>query len=165
MQKSLHSLCLFFIALTLAGCAAMQTSPGDPGTPIALARIGNLTYAPSDLFPSETTTVVRDQATWQNLWAQINRNLSPTPALPEVDFTKNLVVVAAMGTRPRGGYRIEMPSASQNSTGVVIEVMATSPGATCAVPTVITSPVDVAIIPLTSAPIAFNITRKTQNCS
>ncbi|HEY5163212.1 MAG TPA: protease complex subunit PrcB family protein, partial [Terriglobales bacterium] len=96
------------------------------------------------VFASETMLVVRDQQSWQSLWSQMTANQFPAPQLPAVDFTKDMVLVTAAGTRPSGGYSISITDAVESSGSVTVNVTITSPGSNCGVPTVVTSPVDVA---------------------
>ena len=116
------------------------------------------------VFVSETMLVVRDQQSWQSLWSQMTANQFPAPQLPAVDFTKDMVLVAAAGTRPSGGYSISITDAVESSGSVTVNVTITSPGSNCAVPTVVTSPVDVATIARRDGTVGFVVTRKTHNC-
>jgi len=53
--------------------------------------------AETSVFGTETMRVLLDPSTWQTLWAKMTSNNSPGPALPSVDFSKDRVVLAAVG--------------------------------------------------------------------
>lgn len=114
------------------------------------------------VFASETMLVVRDQPSWQMLWSQMTANQFPAPQLPAVDFTKDMVLVAAAGTRPTTGYSVSITDATESSGGVTVNVTITNPG--CVVSDLVTSPVDVATIARRDGTVGFVVTRKTHNC-
>jgi hypothetical protein len=52
--------------------------------------------------------VIRDSVTWGVLWDELHIDSDPKPPLPEVDFTHQMVVVAAMGEEPTSQFNIEI---------------------------------------------------------
>lgn len=116
------------------------------------------------VFASETMLVVRDQQSWQSLWSQMTANQFPAPQLPAVDFTKDMVLVAAAGTRPSGGYSISITDVAESSGSVMVNVTITSPGSNCVVTAVVTSPVYIATVARQDGTVGFVVTRKTHNC-
>jgi len=154
-------------ALTFICCGALAVSCG--GSPTAAAQ--TLTVTPlasfssaSHVFESETLDVLRDQTTWQTLWAQMNANDSPPRPLPPVDFSKDMVVVAAVGAQATGGSRVSVDSASESLGVVTVEVTVITPGPHCGLPTVITSPVAAATLPMRTGPVTFHVNRRTVDC-
>lgn len=153
------------------GCtAASSTAPPDPGSgegapdsdfPEASQRVvvEALPEAQSMRLHSGMTTrervVVRDPATWQSVWSQLVGTVQPAPAAPKVDFTSSVVIVAAMGVRPTGGFAIDIGGASLQDNDAWISVTETSPGRLCVVNDVITSPVTVAVMPWFSGKATF----------
>ena len=109
--------------------------------------------------------VIRDQAAWQQVWNDVYRFTFPAPALPEVDFTREMVVVAALGQKPTGGYSIFIDGATETANGVTINVRSVSPGANCAVTLALTNPVDIARVTRREAAVNFSETAATQNCN
>jgi hypothetical protein len=99
--------------------------------------------------------VVRDSADWRALWARINRRFEPQPALPAIDFRREMVVVAGLGRRPSGGYDIVIENAEQDSTGIEIALRRASPAPGCPVSAVVTQPLDLARIPASEQPVRF----------
>jgi hypothetical protein len=50
------------------------------------------------------TVVVRDAAAWAELWARHKRNILPPLPVPQVDFSRYMVIGVFIGTRPNGCY-------------------------------------------------------------
>jgi uncharacterized lipoprotein YajG len=145
---------ILVVLLTACGAAPSQ---------LTVVHLTSLN-APYQVFASETMLVVRDQQSWQSLWSQMTANQSPAPQLPAVDFTKDMVLVAAAGTRGSSGYSISITDATESSGGVTVNVTITSPGSNCAVALHVESPVDVATIARRDGTVGFVVTRKTYNC-
>lgn len=99
--------------------------------------------------------VVTDANTWGQVWGAIWQNHSPQPAVPQIDFASERLVLAALGTRNSGGYSIVVDSAYQHADHVEVVVHTTSPGTTCVTTAAITQPVDVARIPASSLPVRY----------
>jgi hypothetical protein len=79
----------------------------------------------------------------------------PAPALPSIDFGREMIIVAALGSRPNAGYDVVIEGAEQDSAGIQISVRVASPAAGCPVATAMTQPVDLARVPITDQPIRF----------
>ncbi len=139
----------------LLACDALQT-------PLPITHLAS-TYAAYGVFPHATTLVVRDQQAWQTLWSQMTANQYPAPPLPVVDFTKDMVLVAAAGEST--GLSVSITGASESSGGVTVNVPITRPGSNCVVPQVVLSPVDIATVAQRNGTVGFTITHKTRNCS
>jgi hypothetical protein len=139
------------------GCGSSPAAPGQPGEPLSIVRLG--TDAASFTYYSglkETQRViVRDRATWQAVWSSIWKMQSPEPPLPDIDFTREMVVVAALGERPTGGYGIFVDAASEGPSGVTVRVRSISPSGACMTTQALTQPVDIARMPRRSGPVAF----------
>jgi hypothetical protein len=91
--------------------------------------------------------VVRDAATWANAWQQIAATMPPPPAAPAVDFSSDLLIVAAMGTMPTGGYSIDVDDVGVGGGNASISITEQSPGPTCVVTQSLTAPVVVVVVP------------------
>ncbi|MFI5177743.1 MAG: protease complex subunit PrcB family protein [Vicinamibacterales bacterium] len=149
----------WIVAMMLALIGSQTPSP----RPLAVTPVTTLNAA-DDVFSAATQQVIRDQAAWQSLWSRLTSNASPAPALPAVDFTKDMLVVAAMGTKGHGGYKIAVTAATEQAGGVTIEVTETSPGARCMNAMMITSPVSVVRLPRRDGSVLFTVVRKTVDC-
>jgi hypothetical protein len=87
--------------------------------------------------------VVTDRNSLDAAWIEVNHNMMPIPATPDVDFNQDIVVVAALGPRTSGGERITIDSARAAGQDVDVYVSSRSPAAGCVTTTVMTSPADI----------------------
>jgi protease stability complex PrcB-like protein len=108
--------------------------------------------------------IVRDTTSWRQIWQRIHQPFIPQPALPAIDFGRDMVVVAAMGTRPSGGYDVIIERAGEDSAGVEVFVRQSSPAAGCPLSAALTQPVDVAKIPARPSPVHFRERRIVVPC-
>jgi hypothetical protein len=111
-----------------------------------------------------TRLVVHDTSSWRALWQRINAPFFPQPALPSVDFDREMIVVAALGAKPTGGYDIMIEGAAEDSATVEISVLQSSPGTGCALTAARTQPVDLARIPARRKPVRFRERRVVVPC-
>lgn len=155
------------VAFGLLGCAREPLSPSTPGADVPLTRF---TTEPSSFLHfsglnTPARLVVGDQSTWRAVWTEIYGRGSEVPPLPDIDFSKEEILVAALGTRGSSGYSIVFQTASANdSGGVDVIVQSGSPGSGCAALTVLTQPVDIARIPKVSGAIHFVERTNVSNC-
>jgi hypothetical protein len=148
---------IFALAAALACRGPFMSGQPGPREAIPVTRLRETAAAFTDYsgFADPLYTVVRDSLAWQQAWHTLNKPFIPPPPLPAIDFQRQVVVVAALGARPSGGYDILIENATEDSTGVEIGVRVTRPGTGCITPAVVTQPVDVATIPVTRRTIHF----------
>ncbi len=87
--------------------------------------------------------VVRDQASWSRLWSEIHRGQDPAPPAPAVDFSKEMLIVAALGTRPTGGFGVKVRSVSTQGDRLEVVVLEPCPPQGAMVTAALTQPVEV----------------------
>jgi len=66
--------------------------------------------------------LVRTQREWEDLWNRLGANRIPRPSPTPVDFSEEVVVFAAMGTRPTGGHAIRIDSVRYSKDTLWVEV-------------------------------------------
>ncbi len=158
----------FAAALLLAACASSATEPPTTTGPrLTVTPLGNngLPLTSSSGLSTAQRTVVRDAATWRDVWNTIWARSTPIPALPDVDFSREMIVIAALGERNSGGFGIHVDSATTDATGAaVVWVRSVSPGPTCTTPAVITQPVDAARLPLVAGAVTFREQSQITDC-
>jgi hypothetical protein len=98
--------------------------------------------------PREVT--IRTAAEWQTLW-----NEHAPSERPRVDFTKDMVVGVFLGTRPTGGYSVEIVSVEATGEGIVVSYRETQPARDAMLTQALTSPVHLVRIPLQKGPVRF----------
>jgi hypothetical protein len=160
--------CRIVIAALTAGVAACGSPTGSssPGEPLGITRLRvepfSLTYASG--LRERQRLVVRDASAWQQAWSSIWRGTSPEPPIPQVDFGREIVVVAAMGERLTGGFTILIDSALEGTSGVSIRIRSISPGSGCGTTQALTQPVDIARVPRRDGSVTFDERLETQEC-
>ncbi len=86
--------------------------------------------------------VIRSAKEWTTFWKQVGTDR----ALPKVDFARSMVVGVFLGTRPTGGYTVEITNVQVEGQDLVVSYQERKPGADELAAQVITSPYDLAIV-------------------
>ena len=159
MNHALFSLCV----LLLIGNPLLQTPQQErkketPITPVGPKMSGPRVSMNSRL-QDQMRLVVRDRETWERFWNGFAPGPSPPPAMPEIDFKNEIVVIAAMGMRPSSGYQVIIDKAILYESYPRLEITIRSidntkcPGLGHF--TALTSPVDIVRIPRTEYPVVL----------
>lgn len=109
-------------------------------------------------------TVIRDAQAWSRFWNQAHSNVMPQPRVPSIDFTRNIVVAAAMGTRNTGGYSIDVEGVYVAGDDVHVVVEERSPGTNCITTQALTAPAVAVRVPRVGASVSFVERSQTVSC-
>jgi hypothetical protein len=92
------------LLVPLAGCI-----DGAQGAPEGAVAFETIDRGPNSGIEEERTVVVRDQAAFEDLWAEHQANRSGEPDMPGVDFDEQVVAAIFKGESPDGchGAQIE----------------------------------------------------------
>ena len=156
------------IALTAAtACGSSPSAPNNTDESLAVVRLRGepVSFVYSSGLTEPQQVVIRDVEQWRQTWNAIWQHSSPRPAVPEIDFSRDMLIVVALGERPTGGYSIFIDAASAGADRLAISIRSVSPGDGCAVTLAQTQPVDVARVPRRSGSAEFSERRDTQRCS
>jgi hypothetical protein len=123
--------------------------------PITRFRPDSVAYTTFSGVMDSTRVVIRDRARWREYWARIHSPFVPPPREPEIDFSREMVILAALGRRPTLGYDILIRSATRDSAGIEVQLRRSSPGQGCTMGAAITEPVDLARIPASDVQVRF----------
>jgi hypothetical protein len=154
-------------AMLVAACASSEVSTSPPGSSIPIVRLRSEPYSFTFVsgFDEPSRLVVRDLATWQAAWTRTFRGASPIPPLPDIDFSREMVVLVALGSHSSGGYGILIDGASEAGVqGVDLAVHSISPGPKCGVTGAFTQPVDIARMPRRDGAIRFLERNEVTHC-
>jgi hypothetical protein len=138
------------VVLGLGACSDSASPPGEPGASIPVVRLRSDPYpfAFYSGLDKPDRIVIRDPVTWQIVWKNVWFRDSEVPPLPAVDFSNEMIVVAALGARSSGGYGILIDGANEVANGGVnVTIRSTSP-LNCLVTEAFTQPVDIARLPI-----------------
>lgn len=114
--------------------------------------------------PQPQAFVFRNQPAWTKFWQN-----NPVPA-PSVNFTREMVIAVTTGSRPTGGYsvqidRIERSSPSPQNKGWVIHYTETTPAQNCVVIQQATTPTAFVLTQNSNALVTLQGKKTTRNCS
>jgi hypothetical protein len=162
-MKSFVGLGSAVLCLLGAACSAANAPP-DLGNPVPFERLRAEPYSFTYSSGMETPEriVVRDAATWSDVWAKINLRGSPVPE-PVVDFSRDMLVVAALGSRSTGGFSILVEGVGESGGRLNVSIHSTSPH-NCITTQAFTQPVDIARLPRSDKPVNFVERATVTNC-
>lgn len=146
-----------FVAVTGCRSAVAAGQHNLRTAPVTVARLrdGATAFSSYAGIGDPMRAVIRDSTAWRRLWERLNQPFLPQPALPAIDFGREMIVVAALGSRPNAGYDVVIEGAEQDSAGIQISVRIASPASGCPTAAVMTQPVDLARVPLSDQPVRF----------
>ena len=136
--------------LPLAACATAPVDPPDTQF-ISLAK-GTLSG-----IGLPGAHVARDAASWKALWADHARVLMPAPALPAVDFSSYVVVIAAGGSRPSAGYALSVQRVHPEDGKLVVDARESAPAAGSLQAQVVSSPYEIVLVPRTGSELVLRV--------
>jgi hypothetical protein len=96
--------------------------------------------------------VVRGVAEWEALWREHGGRTSA----PDIDFTREMVVAVFSGTRPTGGYSVQILSAAREADAFVIQYAERQPAGDTIVTQVLTAPFHMIRLPRVEGPVRFS---------
>lgn len=108
----------------------------------------------------KTQQIIQTQEQWQKWWskhstAQDQPGNTESPKPPKVDFDKETVLVATMGTRSTGGHTIVFSDIRRENTSLKAVVTTSSPAPNARVTMALTYPFAIIAIPKHEGPIEF----------
>ena len=108
---------------------------------------------------------LRDTVALRKLWQAHTAGVSSTPPVPDVDFSKEMVIAAFAGTRNNGGYILSISRITVYPDRVEIDLSLTQPGSDCMVTEALTQPfVFVKTAQSGDKPVNFNLATATKGC-
>ena len=160
------------ILVTVAACTA-----GNPAEGPSSNREGTPSSATGEPLPMRSLLqeyntglrdsvrqVITDGESLALVWAQAHEGRGEVPAVPSVDFTTEMVIVAALGTRNSGGYPITIDSVVASGTALHVYVRKTSPGPTCGTTGALTEPASIVAVPRSTASVVFDEIDQRSDC-
>lgn len=134
------------------------------GTALPAVQVDTVISTVWSSFDERARLVIRTDEEWSEVWERIHEGVSPVPGLPDVDLSASMLVLAAMGMRPSGGYSISVRAVRRDGQDLRVWVEERSPGSNCGVPDAITAPVVVVEVPATSGEVTFVERARTISC-
>lgn len=114
--------------------------------------------------PNSIRLAVLDTADWAAIWKRIVGNSSPAP-VPNVDFSREMLLIVGMGQAPCMGYQINVDTVFRDKDKRIYAVVRERHhGARCGCLNEVVSPVDVIRVPRTIRPVTFLERAETNVC-
>lgn len=137
-------------ALVLSGCASL----GGNAKGVESLASGNHSNMNDQQYLD-----VHNQADFTALWTKTFANQSAAPAMPQVDFTKDMVLAAFLGQQKHGGYIVRIPKIDTSGATANVTVEVTVPGTNCRFLQSQTEPYLFVAAPATTKQVNFNVTQ------
>ena len=150
-MKRVRHLALAAAALAAAPAAAVQGGAGF--TP--LDEQIQMQFRYNSQIEAPRYEAIRDDGSWRDLWLQMTAGRGPRPLRPQVNFDREMLLVAAMGTQRTGGYTIRISSVRETRAELVATVVRTSPGRRCGTTAALTEPADIVRVRATAKPVRW----------
>lgn len=140
---------VFSIAAALFAAAASPSAAGEP--------LRNLHQGLDSAARKPNKLVVRSASQWVNVWNTHYRAATPdsSPPVPNVDWSREMVLVAFMGTCPSGGHSIRIGEARVEKGALIVTVVEQRPGPNSITTQALTSPYHAVALARTSLPIKW----------
>jgi len=109
---------------------------------------------------------IYDQVSWEELWRTSPDGDTSTTGAPAVDFETHFVVAFYLGSRPTGGYSVEITQIAAASGKGTLQVAETTPGQRCVITTSVATPYHIVAVERQSEwiPLDFSLTRMVHEC-
>ena len=162
-------LSLLLLLITFAGVTVLNANQ-DKGTPVPFTELDPQRTGPrrslviNSGIPDPLRIVIRDRDTWVELWKKLSSVSFPRPPVPEIDFSREMLIVVAMGQRNTGGFDIIVDGVYERDKKLGVDVKSTSPGRACGVFATLTAPVDIVRLQKSDYPVVFRETNVTREC-
>lgn len=113
------------------------------GTRLAFRELASGTSCGID---SPSVQVFSQQGDFQRFWLLLHAGREPMPPLPEVDFSRQLVVGYFAGIKPSGGYSVRISRIEAEEGVFAAYVDLAEPGANCFVTEALTQPYQLVLV-------------------
>jgi PrcB C-terminal len=130
---------LFFAVLLLAGSVSGAWADSFPIRTLAKGAFSGIQEPKQE--------VIKDRAAFEKLWAKHLAGGKSAATLPDVDFSKDMVILVTLGRKNTGGYSIRVTSVEPVGNKLLISVRRTSPRPGAMAIQVLTSPFDMVVVP------------------
>lgn len=84
---------------------------------------------------------------WAALWAEVGSRQVPAPALPAVDFSKEVLLACFAGAKSTGGHSIAIDKVTLSGETYQVHFVKTRPGKNCMVTEAFTYPYQIVAVP------------------
>jgi hypothetical protein len=94
---------------------------------------------------------IRTAAEWKTLW----KDHTPTEKMPDVDFSKHMVVGIFLGSRPSAGHDVEIVGVRTQEKDLIVEYTQKQPGRGTMAAQILTEPFHLVTVPQHAGTVRF----------
>jgi hypothetical protein len=94
---------------------------------------------------------VRTAAEWKALW----KDHAPAAKMPDVDFSKQMVVGIFLGSKPSEGYDVEIVGVREEGKDLIVEYVEKQPGRGTLAAQILTEPFHLVTVPKHAGTVRF----------
>ncbi|HEY7863723.1 MAG TPA: protease complex subunit PrcB family protein [Thermoanaerobaculia bacterium] len=105
--------------LLIATLACEEDGPTGPGGPLAFSSLYDTQYSG---IVSARAEVIRDEARWAAVWAEIHARQSSAPPRPSVDFAQDMLVLVGIGEKNDGCWSVAIAEVRAGSGLISVRV-------------------------------------------
>ena len=99
--------------------------------------------------------VIKTEDRWKEVWRKVHLLRLPKPAVPKIDFQKEMVIAVFMGERKSGGYKIEIKKIVKTEKDIVVEVEEKEPSPESFQSMALTQPYHIVVVKSFPLPVRF----------
>lgn len=99
--------------------------------------------------------VIRSRDDWVAFWGRHTRTQAGPPALPSVDFSREMIAALFMGERGTGGYEIEITRVERAGSGLAVHYRSRGPTPGAMLTQTLTQPFHLIKLPRDDGPVTF----------
>lgn len=144
----------------LGGCASADSASDAPPVVVQVLASGSHSGVKDQEYHDLHTA-----GDFQIWWNKAYATYSTAPALPQVDFTKDMVIAAFMGEKSHGGYTLDIESVQQTPNAYNVLVRITIPGDYCHTTQALVQPFEFVVVPNNNGVfINWNVTQSRKAC-
>ncbi len=155
-------LILIFLIIAIIGCFKKKNIIPQNSEEVNFIVISSGAHSG---YSEESYLVIKDGDDFKKLWNKVNSTIIPQPSVPEIDFSKYMVVAVFMGTCPTGGYSISIRSIRESEENIYVEVEKIKPGKDCILTQVLTQPFQIVKIKRSDKKVIFVKNTTVKNCT
>jgi hypothetical protein len=148
----------------IAGCQAVTSPDRAPNAPTDPQPVTPVAFEVYTGFREPARLVVRDAEQWADAWSRLFATRSEPPARPAIDFSTDMVLVAAQGGQGSSGYSISIDRATARGGTLLVDVTSSSADQRCIWLAVITSPVMMVRVPASNSRVEFVEHARVNSC-
>lgn len=108
-----------FAALLLIACTDLAIAGSIPIRTLAKGAFSQI--------QTRSELVIKDEARWKEVWEKHSGAGGSAKTMPDVDFSKEMVLVVAMGRQTTGGYGVEVVKAESSGDALKVYVVRKTP--------------------------------------